>query len=64
MYDTGYYATGYHETGYYMRSGAVLDVVHTHDKFRQHDYNLQAIQEDEELIIIARAFIEIISCRH
>ena len=34
---------------------------HTHDKFRLYT---QATQEDEELIIIARAFIEIISCRH
>ena len=35
---------------------------YTHDRFR--DNHQQIMRDDEELLIIARAFIEIIRCRH
>ena len=61
MYQSGYYATGYHATGYYLpvTSSIVVDLKsYTHDRFHE-----LIMQEDEELLIIARAFIEILRCR-
>jgi hypothetical protein len=69
MYGTGYYGTGYYATGYYLR-GAVdapfgdPDPAAGFDKFWGPDeYMAMVEREDEELLLIARAFIEIIKCR-
>jgi hypothetical protein len=64
MFQTGYHATGYYQTGYYLGGAEIPAPARVEEEDLYGGVRVAALREEEELLMICAAFIEIIRCRH